>query len=73
MTGNIKAGIDIGGTGTRIILRDDKGTLDTRTIATAEFAAIDIHDRAGALASTYYLWFPRAGNWKVWGSVQAVR
>ena len=51
MTGNIKAGIDIGGTGTRIILRDDKGTLDTRTIATAEFAAIDIHDRAGALAS----------------------
>jgi glucokinase len=51
MTGNIKAGIDIGGTGTRLILRDETGILATRTIATAEFAIIEKKDRVDALAS----------------------
>ncbi len=54
MTGSkkyAKAGIDLGGTGTRIIIRGENETLNTKTIPTAEFSSIDKKCRAQALAS----------------------
>ncbi|RPE01509.1 ROK family protein [Candidatus Pantoea deserta] len=50
MTGRVKAGIDIGGTGTRIIIQDSAGTLNSKTVATAEFAGISKERRSDALA-----------------------
>lgn len=50
MTGVVKAGIDIGGTGTRIVIQGDAGTLNSKTIATAEFSGISKEERSAALA-----------------------
>lgn len=51
MTGTVKAGIDIGGTGTRIIIQAEAGTLNSKTIPTAEFANISKKERSAVLAS----------------------
>lgn len=51
MTNLVKAGIDIGGTGTRIIIRGEDGTLNSKTIATAEFAGIEKSMRSDTLAA----------------------
>lgn len=51
MTRLLNAGVDIGGTGTRIIIQNDSGTLNSKTIATAEFARIGKAERSLALAS----------------------
>jgi len=50
MNGIVKAGIDIGGTGTRIIIHGSSGMLGSKTIATAEFANIVKEERSAALA-----------------------
>jgi len=50
MTAVVKAGIDIGGTGTRIIIQGHAGTLNSKTIATAEFAGVGQEGRSAALA-----------------------
>lgn len=51
MTNLVKAGIDIGGTGTRIIIQGEDGTLNSKSITTAEFAAIEKSMRSYALAA----------------------
>ncbi|MDU5835662.1 MAG: ROK family protein [Pantoea sp.] len=50
MTGQVKAGIDIGGTGTRIIIQGNAGTLNSKTLATAEFTGISKERRSEVLA-----------------------
>lgn len=46
-----KAGIDLGGTGTRIIILGAEGILNTKTIPTAEFNRVDKQHRSAALAA----------------------
>ncbi|GGD16034.1 MULTISPECIES: ROK family protein [Franconibacter] len=50
-TSTVTAGIDLGGTGTRIIIRGEEGTISTRTVPTVLFSNIEQSQRAGALAS----------------------
>ncbi|EBS7633956.1 ROK family protein [Salmonella enterica] len=61
MNQTVYGGIDIGGTGTRIIIHDGHRTVSTKTIATAEFAALAIQDRSPALVSHILSMVP-AGN-----------
>lgn len=47
----VRAGIDLGGTGTRIIIRGESATISTRTLPTMLFSGIEQSQRAQALAS----------------------
>ncbi|POP47634.1 glucokinase [Superficieibacter electus] len=53
MTGSstlVRAGIDLGGTGTRIIITGKGGVINSITLATAEFCRVDQNERAKLLA-----------------------
>ncbi|SAQ38754.1 ROK family protein (putative glucokinase) [Raoultella ornithinolytica] len=47
----VQAGVDIGGTGTRIIIHGEEGTLSTKTIPTALFNVVEQEQRSELLAS----------------------
>ncbi|WLI75256.1 ROK family protein [Kosakonia sp. H02] len=47
----VKAGVDLGGTGTRIIIQGESGTLNTKTIPTALFNNVEQNARSALLAS----------------------
>ena len=47
----VQAGVDIGGTGTRIIIQGEEGTLSTKTIPTALFNVVEQEQRSELLAS----------------------
>lgn len=49
-TSAVTAGIDLGGTGTRIVIRDESGTVNTRTLPTAQFSQLPQSQRSEALA-----------------------
>lgn len=49
-TSTVTAGIDLGGTGTRIVIRDESGTVHTRTLPTAQFSQLPQSQRSEALA-----------------------
>lgn len=55
----VKAGIDLGGTGTRIIIRGESGILNTMTLPTAEFCQLEQKDRAQTLASHVLALIPK--------------
>lgn len=55
-TSTVTAGIDLGGTGTRIIIRGEEGTISTRTVPTVLFSNIEQSQRAGRWHHTCLSW-----------------
>lgn len=50
-TSAVRAGVDLGGTGTRILIHGDSGIVSSRTLPTVLFSRIEQSQRAKALAS----------------------